>query len=200
VLEDAATRRLALGSPAFDFGAAEKLCRRQKVRRESWDKGLAQNFQRQETSHHITATMAKSKTLTKKTEKATEAPLTTKAANGTPYQLDPSQVERAAKALVAHMKKHVEDKKEEAPKKSLAADEDEAEEVDEPIFLSLATKKQIGNTKSLKPVAMYVGASWRLRHTANSSQQATSSHHCKRCADMHLHQRPAKSLQRPRRL
>jgi ribosome biogenesis protein UTP30 len=52
------------------------------------------------------------------------------------------------------MKKHVEEKQQEAPKKSLAADEDEAEEVDEPIFLSLATKKQIGNTKSLKPVAM----------------------------------------------
>lgn len=111
--------------------------------------------------------MAKSKTLTKKVEKAPEAPLTTKATNGTPYQLDPSQVERAAKALVAHMKKHVEDKKEEAPKKSLAADEDEAEEVDEPIFLSLATKKQIGNTKSMKPLAMYVRASQRLRHTAN---------------------------------
>jgi ribosome biogenesis protein UTP30 len=98
--------------------------------------------------------MAKSKILTKKAEKATEAPLTTKATNGTPYQLDPSQVERAAKALVAHMKKHVEEKQQEAPKKSLAADEDEAEEVDEPIFLSLATKKQIGNTKSLKPVAI----------------------------------------------
>ncbi|KNG46854.1 ribosomal L1 domain-containing 1 [Stemphylium lycopersici] len=98
--------------------------------------------------------MAKSKTVTKKTEKATEAPLTTKTANGTPYQLDPAQVERAAKALVAHMKKHVEQKQEEAPKKSLAADEDEPEEVDEPIFLSLSTKKQIGNTKSLKPVAI----------------------------------------------
>ena len=99
--------------------------------------------------------MAKSKTVTKKTEKAAEAPLTTKTADGTPYQLDPAQVERAAKALVAHMKKHVEEKQEEAPKKSLAADEDEPEEVDEPIFLSLSTKKQIGNTKSLKPVAMY---------------------------------------------
>jgi len=100
--------------------------------------------------------MARSKTLTKKAEKATEAPLTTKPANGTPYQLDPSQVERAAKALVAHMKKHVEEKQDGAPKKSLAADEDEPEEVDEPIFLGLSTKKQIGNTKSLKPVAMLV--------------------------------------------
>ncbi|KAF1836470.1 ribosomal L1 domain-containing 1 [Decorospora gaudefroyi] len=96
--------------------------------------------------------MAKSKTLTKKADKATEAPLTTKATNGTPYQLDPSQVERAAKALVAHMKKHVEEKEAEAPKMNLADDEDEAEESDQPIFLSLSTKKQIGNTKSLKPV------------------------------------------------
>ncbi|EOA86218.1 proteasome-interacting protein cic1 [Exserohilum turcicum] len=98
--------------------------------------------------------MAKSKAVTKKADKAPEAPLTTKPANGTPYQLDPAQVERAAKALVAHMKQHVEQKQEKAPKKSLAADEDEAEEVDEPIFLSLSTKKQIGNTKSLKPVAI----------------------------------------------
>jgi ribosome biogenesis protein UTP30 len=98
--------------------------------------------------------MAKSKTLTKKAEKATEAPLTTKATNGTPYQLDPAQVERAAKALVAHMKKHVEEKEAEAPTKNLADDEDEAEENDQPMFLSLATKKQVGNSKSLKPVAM----------------------------------------------
>ena len=100
--------------------------------------------------------MAKSKQVTKKVEKKAEAPLTTKKQNETPYQLDTAQVERAANALVAHMKKHVEEKQQEAPKKSLAADEDEAEEIDEPIFLSLATKKQIGNTKSLKPVAMYV--------------------------------------------
>ncbi|EUC32497.1 hypothetical protein COCCADRAFT_98580 [Bipolaris zeicola 26-R-13] len=98
--------------------------------------------------------MAKSTAVTKKTEKATEAPLTTKPANGTPYQLDPAQVERAAKALVAHMKKHVEEKQEKAPTKSLAADEDDAEEIDEPIFLSLSTKKQIANTKSMKPIAI----------------------------------------------
>jgi ribosome biogenesis protein UTP30 len=98
--------------------------------------------------------MAKSKTQTKKVVKATEAPLTTKTTNGTPYQLDPSQVERAAKALVAHMKKHVEEKDEKAPVKNLADDEDEAETDDQPIFLNLATKKQIGNSKSLKPIAL----------------------------------------------
>lgn len=99
--------------------------------------------------------MAKSKAVTKAPEKAADAPLTTKPASGTPYQLDPAQVERAAKALVAHMKKHAEQKQEKAPTKSLAADEDDAEEIDEPIFLGLSTKKQIGNTKSMKPVAMY---------------------------------------------
>ncbi|KAF1939798.1 ribosomal protein L1 [Clathrospora elynae] len=98
--------------------------------------------------------MAKSKTLTKKVEKPTEAPLTTKATSGTRYQLDPSQVERAAKALVAHMKKHVKEKEQEAPKKNLADDEDEAEQNDQPIFLSVATKKQINDTNNLKPTAI----------------------------------------------
>ena len=99
--------------------------------------------------------MAKSKTLTKKAEKATEAPLTTKTTNGTPYQLDPSQVERAAKALVAHMKKHKEEK-EATGTKDLMADEDEAEQADQPIFLSISTKKHVNNTNSLKPTKMLV--------------------------------------------
>lgn len=103
--------------------------------------------------------MAKSKTQTKKVAKVAEAPLTTKPTNGTPYQLDPSQVERAAKALVAHMKKHVEEKDEKAPVKNLADDEDEAESADQPIFLSVATKKQIGDSKSLKPIALSVAES-----------------------------------------
>jgi ribosome biogenesis protein UTP30 len=99
--------------------------------------------------------MAKSKTLTKKTEKPADAPLTTKVTNGTPYQLDPAQVERAAKALVAHMKKHVEEKEEAAPVKNLLADdEDEAGENDEPIFLSVSTKKHVSNTNNLKPTKL----------------------------------------------
>jgi ribosome biogenesis protein UTP30 len=95
--------------------------------------------------------MAKSKTVSKKQEEAIEAPLTSKVANGTPYQLDPTQVERAAKALVSHMKKHVEEKDEKAAVKNLADDEDEAEDNDQPIFLSLSTKKQVNSSKSLKP-------------------------------------------------
>jgi ribosome biogenesis protein UTP30 len=105
---------------------------------------------------HNTATMARSKTVTKKTETVVEAPVTTKVANGTPYQLDPSQVERAAKALVSHMMKHVEEKDEKAAVKNLADDEDEAEVNDQPIFLSISTKKHVNNTTSLKPTKMSV--------------------------------------------
>ncbi|OSS53293.1 hypothetical protein B5807_02634 [Epicoccum nigrum] len=94
--------------------------------------------------------MAKSKQVTKKVEKKAEAPLTTKKQNETPYQLDTAQVERAANALVAHMKKHKEEK-EATGTKDLMADEDEAEQADQPIFLSISTKKHVNNTNSLKP-------------------------------------------------
>lgn len=99
--------------------------------------------------------MAKSKQVTKKVEKKAEAPLTTKKQNETPYQLDPAQVERAANALVAHMKKHKEEK-EAVGTKDLMADEDEAEENDQPIFLSVSTKKHVSNNNSLKPTKMSV--------------------------------------------
>lgn len=99
--------------------------------------------------------MAKSKQVTKKVEKKAEAPLTTKKQNETPYQLDPAQVERAANALVAHMKKHKEEK-EAVGAKDLMADEDEAEENDQPIFLSVSTKKHVSNSNSLKPTKMSV--------------------------------------------
>jgi ribosome biogenesis protein UTP30 len=95
--------------------------------------------------------MAKSRSVTKKETKAVDAPLTTKVGNGTPYQLDPAQVERAAKALVSHMKKHVEEKDQTAAVKNLADDEDEAEDNDQPIFLSVSTKKHVSNTNRLKP-------------------------------------------------
>jgi hypothetical protein len=109
-----------------------------------------------------TATMARSKQVTKKTDTVVEAPVTTKVANGTPYQLDPSQVERAAKALVSHMKKHVGEKDEKAAVKNLADDEDEAKDNDQPIFLSISTKKHVNNTTSLKPTKMLVHA-WTMR-------------------------------------
>jgi ribosome biogenesis protein UTP30 len=109
----------------------------------------------------------KSKAVAKKEETPVEAPIATKAANGSRYQLDPSQVERAATALVAHMKKHIDEKEAEAPTKNLADDEDEATESDQPIFLSLTTKSQIGNSKSLKPVAMLVLRSHRNMRITN---------------------------------
>ncbi|PSN71277.1 ribosomal protein L1 [Corynespora cassiicola Philippines] len=99
---------------------------------------------------------SKSKTVVKKetkVEKKADAPLTTKAAQGSPYQLDAAQVERAATALVAHMKKHAEEKQEKG-KKSLTADEDDAEENDQPIFLSVSTKKHVHDTSKLKPTKL----------------------------------------------
>ncbi|KAL5117808.1 proteasome-interacting protein cic1 [Pleosporales sp. CAS-2024a] len=95
--------------------------------------------------------MARSKKLANKTETVVHAPVTTNVANGTPHELDPSQVERAAKALVSHMKKHAEQREEKNAVKNLADDEDEAKDNDQPIFLSIATKKHINNTTSLKP-------------------------------------------------
>jgi len=103
--------------------------------------------------------MAKSKSTVKtvaKEEKLVDAPTMTKVASGTPYQLDPAQVERAANTLVAHMKKHIEKKDEEAAIKNLADDEDEAQVSDQPIFLGVATKKHMNNTTSLKPTKMSV--------------------------------------------
>jgi hypothetical protein len=100
--------------------------------------------------------MAKSKTVTKTQTIVVEAPVTTNVANGSPYQLDPTQVDRAAKALVSHMKKHVEEKDEKAAVKNLADDEDEAEDNEQPIFLSVNTKKYISDSKSLKPTKMLV--------------------------------------------
>ncbi|KAF1952353.1 ribosomal protein L1 [Byssothecium circinans] len=97
--------------------------------------------------------MARSKTITKK-EVAVEAPLTTRVSHGSPYQLDPAQVERAATALVAHMKKHAQSKEETAGKKSLAADEDETEDHDDPIFLNVTTKQHVHDTSRLKPTKL----------------------------------------------
>lgn len=98
--------------------------------------------------------MAKSKAVSKNQAIAVEAPPTTKVANGSPYQLDSDQVEKAAKALLSHMKKHAEQKDESAAVKNLADDEDEAQDNDQPIFLSVSTKKQINNTTSLKPTKL----------------------------------------------
>lgn len=101
--------------------------------------------------------MAQTKSAMKKTAPESDA-LTSTAPSGTPYKLDPTKVQRAANALVAHMKKHAAEKGEKAAVKNLADDEDEAVENDHPIFLGVSTKKQINQTKSLKPTKMSVAA------------------------------------------
>lgn len=109
--------------------------------------------------------MAKSKQVTKKETSVAKkqapsaAPLTMKVQNGSPYQLDPAQVERAATALVKNMKQHAQTKEAESGKKNLLADEDDEEESsqkDEAIFLTVATKQHIQDGNRLKPSKMYV--------------------------------------------
>ncbi|KAF2747888.1 ribosomal protein L1 [Sporormia fimetaria CBS 119925] len=103
--------------------------------------------------------MAKSKAVSKKqtavvkTVKPSASALTTKVANGTPYQLDPAQVERAATALIKNMKQHAQKKEEETGKRDLLADDDDEtpEPTDAAIFLTLATKQHIQDTNRLKP-------------------------------------------------
>ncbi|KAF2736779.1 ribosomal protein L1 [Polyplosphaeria fusca] len=94
--------------------------------------------------------MAKSKSLVKP-EVAQDAPLTSKVASGSPYQLDPAQVHKAATALITHMKKHAQEKEESANKKSLTADADEPEQTDAFLYLTLATKKHVKDQNCLKP-------------------------------------------------
>jgi ribosome biogenesis protein UTP30 len=100
--------------------------------------------------------MAKSRSVTKSEAKAAEAVVATKSSNVERYQLDPAQVERAATALVSHMKKHVTAKEEETGKKNLEADADEAEPNDSAIFLNVTTKKHIVDHVRLRPSKMFV--------------------------------------------
>lgn len=100
--------------------------------------------------------MAKSKAVAKAAPKQEIALATKKSAS--PYQLDPTQVERAAKGLVAHMKKHAQEKEDKADKKNLAADDDDAADQDHAIFLTVTTKQQVHDTSRLKPTKLYVPA------------------------------------------
>lgn len=98
--------------------------------------------------------MAKSKAVAKAAPKQENALAAKKSAS--PYQLDPAQVERAAKGLITHMKKHAQEKEEKAGKKNLAADEDDAADQDQAIFLTVTTKQQVHDTSRLKPAKLYV--------------------------------------------
>ncbi|KAF1976600.1 ribosomal protein L1 [Bimuria novae-zelandiae CBS 107.79] len=100
--------------------------------------------------------MAKSKSLVKSEptgEKSANAPLVAKKSS-TPYQLDPAQVERAAKGLIAHMKKHAQEKEEKAGKKNLAVDEDDSADQDQAIFLNVSTKTHVHDSNRLKPTKL----------------------------------------------
>jgi ribosome biogenesis protein UTP30 len=97
--------------------------------------------------------VSKRETAVAKKEKPAEAPLTTKVENGSPYQLDPAQVERAATALIANMKKHAQ-AKEDVKRNLLEADEDAPAQGDAAIFLTLSTKQHILESSRLKPSAM----------------------------------------------
>ncbi|KAL1599858.1 proteasome-interacting protein cic1 [Paraconiothyrium brasiliense] len=96
--------------------------------------------------------MAKSKAVAKSAPKQENALAAKKSAS--PYQLDPAQVERAAKGLIAHMKKHAQEKEDKADKKNLAADEDDAAEQDQAIFLTVTTKQHVHDTSRLKPTKL----------------------------------------------
>jgi ribosome biogenesis protein UTP30 len=89
-----------------------------------------------------------------KAAKDSEGALTKKDANGSQYQLDPAQVERAATALVKNMKEHAKTTEEKADKKNLVADEDEPEQDDTPVFLNLVTKQHVKDQHRLKPSKM----------------------------------------------
>ncbi|KXJ86168.1 electron transfer flavo protein alpha-subunit [Microdochium bolleyi] len=69
-------------------------------------------------------------------------------------KVNPDQTLKASKALLTHMKKAAKETAENAPKKDLLAgsdDEDESAAAEEPIWLTLTTKRHISDTRSLKP-------------------------------------------------
>ena len=90
------------------------------------------------------------------TKTSDDASLASKDVKGSPYQLDPDQVERAAKALQSHMLQHAQEKQQKAPKQNLADDEDEAESNDSIIYLNIATKQHVKDQNRLKPNKMCV--------------------------------------------
>ncbi|KAH8681044.1 ribosomal protein L1p/L10e family-domain-containing protein [Xylariales sp. PMI_506] len=67
--------------------------------------------------------------------------------------VDPDQTLKASKALLAHMKKASKEKEEKAEKKNLlaAGSDDESLLNEQPIWLTLTTKRHISDTNRLKP-------------------------------------------------
>ncbi|KAF7714160.1 Uncharacterized protein PECH_009022 [Penicillium ucsense] len=81
--------------------------------------------------------------------------LTTKAATGTPYQLDNPQVVKASTALLRHIKSNQQEKEKTATKKTLIGDNDSDDEDtpinNEAVWLLLTTKKHVVDKNRLKP-------------------------------------------------
>ncbi|KAL4905182.1 hypothetical protein BDW74DRAFT_167899 [Aspergillus multicolor] len=96
--------------------------------------------------------------------------LTTKPAQGTPYQLDKSQVSRASSALLKHIKSKQSEREATATKKTLIGDNDsdsEAEDTpmhNEAVWLVLTTKKHVVDKNRLKPGKI------SIPHSLNASQ------------------------------
>ncbi|GME42548.1 electron transfer flavoprotein alpha-subunit [Neofusicoccum parvum] len=81
--------------------------------------------------------------------------LATKPQSGSPYQVDPAQALRAAKALTAHIKSSAGTKAAQSAKKNLledeSSDDEGAADGQVPVWLVVTTKKHIVDKKRLKP-------------------------------------------------
>ncbi|KAI9877156.1 MAG: hypothetical protein M1830_004666 [Pleopsidium flavum] len=99
--------------------------------------------------------------------------LTTKVSSESPYQLDRSQTLKASTALLKHIKSEAQRKEAESTTKNLLANADGSSNDeaspgdDEPIWLTLTTKKHIVDKKRLKPGKLPVP------HSLNSSPTST---------------------------
>ncbi|WQF85762.1 Putative ribosomal protein uL1 [Colletotrichum destructivum] len=83
--------------------------------------------------------------------------------------IDPEQTLKASKALLAHIKKAAKEKSQEPGKKNLLADldDEEANIAQQPIWLTLTTKRHIADTTRLKPGKI------ALPHPLNSDEEST---------------------------
>ncbi|TKW55924.1 putative ribosome biogenesis protein C8F11.04 [Colletotrichum tanaceti] len=83
--------------------------------------------------------------------------------------IDPEQTLKASKALLAHIKKAAKEKSQEPGKKNLLADldDEEANIAQQPIWLTLTTKRHIADTTRLKPGKI------ALPHPLNSYEEST---------------------------
>ncbi|KAK1980713.1 ribosomal protein L1p/L10e family-domain-containing protein [Colletotrichum cereale] len=83
--------------------------------------------------------------------------------------IDPEQTLKASKALLAHIKKAAKEKSEESGKKNLLADldDEEANIAQQPIWLTLTTKRHIADSARLKPGKI------ALPHPLNTDEEST---------------------------